>query len=153
MTNEHFKPRLTTKPACRVAGIDRDRFNEFVAAGDYDCAPATIPGRARLFDANALLSLVLFRQLMERGFPAKLAGHIACTVGRAAAENPEADEIVYYQLQVGTAIALRVDSTLNISDQVSGLGIAWRMGHNVAWLRRIVEHGIQDEISIIGEDD
>ena len=88
-----FVPKLTTKAACRVARIDRDRLNEHIAAGVYNCAPETIPGRARLFEPNDMIGLWLFRELMDDGFDARNAGKIACAIAIAARRNSEAPAI------------------------------------------------------------
>lgn len=90
-------PKLTTAVACRVARINRDRFNEHVAAGAFSCAPATVPGRARLFDPNDMIALWLFRELMDDGFNAVRAGAIACAVVEAAKQSPDARAISYVQ--------------------------------------------------------
>lgn len=100
--------KLTTAAACRVARIDRDRFNEHVAAGRFRCAPATIPGRARLFDPHDMVALWLFRELMEDGIDATRAGRIACAVAAAARQHPDAPAISYVEAcsdrHVGTAV-------------------------------------------------
>ena len=90
-------PKLTTAVACRVARLNRDRFNEHVAAGAFGCAPATVPGRARLFDQHDMIALWLFRELMDDGFNAQRAGAMACAVGEAARQNPDAPAISYVQ--------------------------------------------------------
>lgn len=153
MSNHQPKPRLTTKAACRVVGIDRDRFNEHVARGDFGCAPETIPGRARLFDADALLTLKIFKDLLDDGLPSKLAGRIACSVGQAAKDFPNEDEIIYYDLMVGTSRAGPASQSLAITDLLSGSTIKKRIGFNIRQLRQFVESGILEEQSIIGEDD
>lgn len=88
-------PKLTAIAACRVARIDRDRFNEHVAAGRFPCAPGTSAGRARLFSPDDMLALVLFSDLLKDDLPASLAGHIACEVAEAARASPEARAISY----------------------------------------------------------
>lgn len=153
MQNHRPKPRLTTKAACRVVGIDRDRFNEHVARGDFGCAPDTIPGRARLFDADALLTLRIFSDLLEDGFPAKLAGRIACSVGQAAKDFPNEDEIIYYDLMIGSSMSGPGSKNFSITDSLSGSTIKKRIGFNVRHLRYLVDCGIAEEQSIIGEDD
>jgi hypothetical protein len=89
--------RLSTSLACRVVGLNRDRFNEYVAAGSFPCAPATVPGRARLFDPNDMLTLHLFKRLMDDGYTVGSAGKIACEIGLVAKCNPEARAITYVE--------------------------------------------------------
>lgn len=88
-------PKLTAIAACRVARIDRDRFNEHAAAGRFPCAPDTTPGRARLFNPDDMIALMLFSELLEDGLAASVAGRIACEVAAAARQNPEARAISY----------------------------------------------------------
>ena len=86
---------LTTVAACQVAGINRDRFNEFVAIGDYRGAPPTVAGRARVFSADDILGLVIFRDLMAGGMTAWAAGRISYAVVEVAKENPSASLVSY----------------------------------------------------------
>jgi hypothetical protein len=154
-------PKLTTKAACRVAKIDRDRLNEHIAAGAYDCAPDTIPGRARLFDPNDMIGLWLFRELMQDGFDARAAGKIACSVMFAARETPSAPAISYVQDYFigGRGFAVPFDMVPPPSDWETNLfcpgGTDARKvtTFNIAKLRKIIAHYTDEERSIIGEDD
>lgn len=89
--------KVSTSIACRIVGLNRDRFNEYVAAGQYRCAPSTVPGRARMFDPDDLLTLFLFKRLIEDGYTVEKAGHIACEIGAVAKINPEARAISYVE--------------------------------------------------------
>jgi hypothetical protein len=66
--------------ACSIANIDPDRLNEWIAAGDYPCAPATVPGRARVFKDREIVGLLIFKRLMALGMSAAGAGRVACGV-------------------------------------------------------------------------
>jgi hypothetical protein len=152
-------PKLTTKAACRVADIDRDRFNEHVAAGHYRCAPRTIPGRARLFDPDDMVGLWLFRELMSDGFNAERAGAIACEVARAARVYPDVHTITYvsdyFQPFGGKAFpSEHVPSPAEWQKKdFSGTNIRKTMTFNIAHTRKILAHRTEEERSIIGEDD
>lgn len=150
-------PRLTTKAACRVANIDRNRFNEHVHAGNYKCAPSTVAGRARLFDVHDLIGLKLFVQLMADGKVPETAGDIACQVADAAKRNPDAKIIAYARTYASSPIAMPVTELPPPAEWdghlLSGCTIRTVDCFNVGQLRRIVEHGIEDERSIIGADD
>lgn len=69
--------------ACRIAGVDRDRFNEAVARGDYPCAPPAY-NRTRLFLIRDVVALFIFGRLIERGLSWRAAGDEACAVANAA---------------------------------------------------------------------
>lgn len=146
-------PKLTTIAACRAAGLNRDRFNEYVAAGDFDCAPSTVPGRTRLFTADDMVTLVVFRQLLDDGVSSRRAGQLACAAGRAAAESPEEEEILVYEPHVGSMWSFPASKAPAITDYLSGISIKRRIGFNIGHVRRMVEHAIEEELSVIGERD
>lgn len=153
-------PKLTTKAACRAARLDRDRLNEHIAAGAYNCAPDTIPGRARLFDPDDMIGLMLFRELMDDGLDARHAGHIACSVMFAARQAPNAPAISYVQDYFGdrgTAISSgMVPSPSEWETNLfcpGGTDARKVTTFNIAKLRKIIAHRIEEERSIIGADD
>ncbi len=90
-----MKHKFRVKAACRIAHINRDRFNEAVAAGNYGCAPAVQRGSTRIFDENDLIALFAYARMLDGGYPPKLAGRLACLVrNRLGDANAEEDEIV-----------------------------------------------------------
>ena len=153
-----IKPKLTTTAACRVARIDRDRFNEAVSAGFFSCAPKTVPGRARLFDPDDMIALWLFRELMEDGLTKERAGYVACQVADAARAHPEAQAISFvndYFSQWGDAF--HADQVPNHADwanlEFSGSDVRKVTTFNIAKLRELIAHQTEEERSIIGPDD
>lgn len=146
-------PKLTTIAACRVAGLNRDRFNEHVAAGNYTCAPKTVPGRARLFDPNDMLTLTLFKRLMDDGVAPEKAGSIACVVGHGAKIEPEEEEIVFIETFAGMSTAYGAKHVPTNANESSGLTIYKKTFFNVAHLRKLIAHYTDEERSIIGPDD
>lgn len=158
-----FRPRLTTIAACRVARIDRDRFNEHVAAGRFPCAPSTVPGRARLFDPDDMIALWLFRELMDDGFEASTAGYIACKVAEAARQHPEAPTISYVENYFRGARDVSRGEAYP-TDQVplpekwdsvlfSGTDIRKVTTFRISKLRQMIDHYTAEERAIIGPDD
>ena len=141
-------PKLPTKAACRVARMDRDRFNEHIAAGFFNCAPETVPGRARLFDPDDMIALCLFRELMDDGLDAKRSGKIACAVSRAAREHPTAPAISYVQdYFIGnTAVAMPSDEVPPASEWATNLFMPGGTDarkvttFNIAKLRKMIAH-------------
>lgn len=89
--------KVSTAIACRIVGLNRDRFNEYVAADQYTCAPKTVPGRTRLFDPDDLLTLMLFKRLMDDGYTVDKAGTISCAIGNIARCFPEERTISYVE--------------------------------------------------------
>lgn len=148
--------------ACRVAQIDRDRFNEHVAAGRFGCAPNTIPGRARFFDPDDMIALWLFRELMDDGFDATKAGYIACEVARVARQYPDAPAISYVEsyffgLNGSRGSAWTSDLVPDPAewDQklFSGTDIRKVTTFRIGKLRKMIAHYTQEEMNMVGEDD
>lgn len=152
-----IKPRLTTKAACRVAGLDRDRFNEHVAAGNFGCAPSTIPGRARLFDPDDMVALFLFRDFLDDGVDAKTAGAMACEIGLCAKLNPDEPTIslVYTYFSGFKAYPTTSVPTPDQWDTIllSGTDIRKVLTYRISKLRQLIAHYTEMERSTIGEDD
>jgi len=152
-------PKLTTIAACRVARIDRDRFNEHVAAKNFQCAPNTVPGRARLFDPDDMIALWLFREFMEDGLDAKRAGAIACDIAQAARSNPEARTISYvedyFYGRGGHAYPSDAVPAPSEWDNVlfGGSDIRKVTTYRIGKLREMIAHYTEEERSIIGADD
>lgn len=150
--------KVTTAIACRIAGIHRDRFNEYVAAGHYHCAPPTVPGKARLFNPDDMLTLFLFKRLMDDGYTVERAGGIACAIGQVAKEHPEARAVTWvesYFRNSGMAyLASQVpppedwDTTL-----LSGMDIRSATTFRISKERDLVEHYTDEEAAIIGDPD
>lgn len=152
-----IKPRLTTKAACRVVGIDRDRFNEHVAAGNFQCAPATVPGRARLFDPDDMIALWLFKEFLDDGTDAKTAGALACEIAQCAKLNPDAPTVSLVYSYFPTPHAFPTSTVPDAAewDEVlfSGTDIRKVLTYRISKLRRMLVHYTEEERSIIGEDD
>lgn len=149
--------KLSTKAACRVARMDRDRLNEAIKDGLYPCAPETIPGRARYFDPDDMIGLWLYRELNEDGCSKVRAGQVACAVMAAAKENPEADAISYVELYVGSRRAVPADQVPGASDwssvSFSGSDIRTVTTFNIAKIRKLIVEGTAEELSFVGEED
>ncbi|WP_373487270.1 hypothetical protein [Blastomonas sp.] len=147
--------KLTTQRACKLAGLHRDRFNEHVHADHYPCAPKTVPGRSRLFDANDLLALLLFRKLMDDGVDAKNAGEIACTVMEAARQAPSARCVAFVQPVLGSALAMPADELPDVSawdDWLhNGCDIEKVTIFRVGKWRDQIAHQMDDDLLIVGD--
>ncbi|WP_224815657.1 hypothetical protein [Hasllibacter sp. MH4015] len=151
------EPRLTTAAACKVAQLNRDRFNEHVASGAFTCAPATVPGRSRYFKPKDMIALRLFRDLLEDGLNARAAGHIACEVSKAARQNPSVKQISYvfdwFASPSGYACPFsEVPEDWEIpSMHDTDVRQVWTF--NVSKLRKLIAHYTEIERSIIGPED
>ena len=153
-----IKPKLSTAIACRVARLHRDRFNEAVADGFFSCAPKTIPGRARYFNPDDMLSLWLYREMLDDDFTKERAGYIACEVGNAAKCNPEADNIsLVNTYSSGWGDAVPANEVPDRSDwetvKFSGSYIRKVTTFNVKKTRALIERYTEEELSYHGPED
>lgn len=157
MTNRILK--LTTALACRVARLDRDRFNEAVAAGYFTCAPDTVAGRARLFTPDDMIALYLYRELAEDGYSREYAGRVACSVAEAAKANPDASAISFVEDYFGprSGRAFPADQVPDQStwDSVlfSGTDIRKVTTFRIGKMRKLIENYTEEETPILGEAD
>jgi len=149
---------LTTTAACNVVRMRRDRFNEAVASGFYECAPPTVPGRARIFSPDDMVPLWIYRDQTDAGVSKEAAGYVACQVGIAARENPTDGCIAFVRTNAGgNGFACRVEDLPDIetwseNDFYEGRIIEVRT-FNVAWIRKVLHAATVREASIIGPDD
>lgn len=74
--------------AMQIAGVNPARFNEAVSEGFYGCAPKVVPGAKRMFDADDLVGLFVFGQLLRDRVPPRLAGAWACQVTEVIRMDP-----------------------------------------------------------------
>jgi len=155
-----MKPKLTPIAACRVAKIDRDRLNEDIAAGFFCCAPSTTPGRARLFDPDDMIALVLYRQNQLDGMSRKVAGRIACEVASAARLHPNAATITFVETyfdEQGDGYAAPTSEVLSTdkwqTHDVNGTNVRKTTTFNIAYLRRMIAFRTEEERSIVGPED
>ena len=153
-----IKPKISTTIACRVARLDRDRFNEAISGGFFKCAPNTIPGRARYFEPEDMIAVCLYRELLEDGMTKERAGHIACKVSNAAKRHPEADYISLvntYFSEWGEAYPAEDVPKYEEWGEVyfGGTDIRKVTTFNVAKLRKLIEHYTKEELSYHGPED
>lgn len=149
--------KLRTGSACAVARLDRDRFNEVVAAGLLPCVPKTTPGRARVFDPDDMLGLWYYRELTEDGYTRERAGRIACAIMQCARVHPEAAAISYVENYFGGAgDAFPADevpehSTWN-SVTFGGTDIRKVTTFRVEKARALIAHYTAEELSVQGTE-
>lgn len=152
-------PKLTTALACRVARLDRDRFNEAVATGHFNCAPETTAGRARIFHPEDMIALYLYRELLEDGYRKDRAGRVACAVSEAARQNPDAPAITfvetYFGRNSGDAFPATSVPTADCwgDTTFSGTDIRKATTFNIRKMRNLIAHYTAEEVSVFGLDD
>jgi hypothetical protein len=72
--------KLRAPLACRLARVEKQRFNEAVARGEYPCAPAAVQGVSRTLSLAETIALDCWGRMLELSMSAKQAGLFACEV-------------------------------------------------------------------------
>ncbi|MFZ0458727.1 MAG: hypothetical protein WAM17_09830 [Rhodoplanes sp.] len=118
--------QVRAKTACEAVGLDRDRFNEDVAAGIYKCAPQTDAGRVRIFREADLVALYVYAHLRRHGTAAEQAADIACAVCERAQQLVDSGKKIAGDVAIGfdadggsycafgNEVAGKVDGTANL---------------------------------------
>lgn len=156
--------------AMRIAGVDRQKFNEAVAADFYPCAPKEMEGTSRVFREHELVGLWVFGWLLRAGVVPRVAGPLACEFMRQAENNPQDDRIVYLQSQTGIshffagsnfdidlargAKKVRKDTGEEEVHHYAGLSpVAFTIDFYVSTIRQMVAREIENQKRTFGEDD
>ncbi len=154
--------RVTTKLAMRIAGLDPLRFNEAVAAGVYQCAPRTVPGKARTFTEIDLHGLYFFARLMEGGMENARAGDIACRLVAFLQENPTAgkpfsESRLIYVVDRLRSFFISAQEYERVEKEGKKLnataGTVYSIKFELDFVRERIREAIEEERSIIGERD
>lgn len=87
-----IEPTMSSTYACEVAFVNKQRFNEAVARGDYPCAPR-VEGRTRPFAARDVAGLWLYGHLTDDGIPPAKAGDLACALVDVLRRRPDLAEV------------------------------------------------------------
>jgi hypothetical protein len=141
---------------------------EKAAAVEAACGPVYVHGGLRWgnrcgprppVDPDDKIALWLFRELMDDGFNAQRAGAIACAVGQAARENPDARAISYVQDYFpGRGYAYPADRVPEVAkwDEVvfpAGSDIRKVTTFRIGKLREMIAHYTEEQRAIIGDPD
>lgn len=149
--------KLSTKSACRIAGIDRDKFNDHVTQGRYPCAPATTQGRGRYFDPDDMIALRLFVELTNENHDPREAARMACAVAACARSHPDARQIslVYDYFEPPSFMALPSEKVPDDWDNVllGSTDIRREEKFRIGKLREIIARKTEEELTYVGEPD
>jgi len=91
MQRDPRKRVVRTKLAMEIAGMEAQRFNEFVATGVYTCAPKTAAGTPRKFREPDLIALWWFNKMLAEDIKPGRAAAIACRLKTYLEENVGSD--------------------------------------------------------------
>lgn len=149
--------KLTTNLACKVAGLDRYRFNEAVASGFIECAPPTVAGRTRHFERTDMLLLWFYRELLEAGYSRERAGKIACALRVKAEVKPDAPVLAYVERYGASPVTMPAEDVPQPKDWaealISGHDIRRVTFFNIAKTFKLIDHATNEAISTFGAED
>lgn len=144
--------RARTKLACKIAGVDPDRFNEAVHAGNYPCAPVTTPGAARVFDIEDMVALRVYSRLLDQEIPPRRAGHMACGVLGVLREHPGASRVIEVITAMSGRQYMRAEDFDREATRMSGLSIMEVREFRLDGIRANIMHELEDAAGIVGEE-
>lgn len=139
-----------TAAACRIAQLDRQKFNDLMASGEYECAPKTKPGVARVFEIPDLIALVLFTQLTEKGRTIRQASEIACRIRTTVESFPDTSHVAIAYTINGPSFSCRIEDANPTAGFSGSKPVLWTELWNVANLRETVLRGLEEEARIVG---
>ena len=145
-----------TAAACRIARLDRKKFDAVMASGEYDCAPNAPQGMPRIFEIPDLIGLFLFARLNERGRTVKQAATVTCqVVGQLRnAVNSGQDlpkHVAIAHAINGSSFITTGDNANPAASAIGGLGsVLWTEMWNVSTVLVEVIRGLEEEDRIAG---
>jgi hypothetical protein len=144
--------RARTKTACRVAGVDPDRFNELVAAGHYPCAPRTTAGVARVFTVNDIVALRVYAYMVDEGTIPSKAGPLACGLAVLLKVQPHTHRAVCVKPSLRSVEWLASEEFAFESTHMGGLEIISVREWRLEPIRARIVHELEEEAAVVGED-
>lgn len=138
---------FTTHAACKIATMDRLRFNQHVHAGHYPCAPETIAGRTRAFDVDDIIALFFFARLLDSGQRPEFAGRTACLIRRAIHEDATAEKVAVGVILASNPIQTIIPPGSDVGKVLpAGFTLLSATEYNIASVRVLVTESC-DQIS------
>jgi hypothetical protein len=165
------RPILLRAPlACRLASVDKNRFNEAVARGDYPCAPQTEPGMTREFTIADTIALFCWGQMTNITISPKQAGHFACEIlnlakrvelghapAHAWAAIINAGGMIEYACSDPSEPEIekrKAAGTVSPAPVSYGeMDVIWSWNFSIATIRRCILNGIEDFRRRLGEEE
>ncbi|MEM8793795.1 MAG: hypothetical protein AAGE80_19440 [Pseudomonadota bacterium] len=124
--------------------------NEAIHHGHFECAPRTRPGAARVFEVDDVVTLQIFRVLMDAGLGERAAGTIACMI-REQFFGKDVEWVTYFRDLNGLSDAFA--GYYDEGSAVSGFpNETMRVAFDISTYRSRIEKMLEYEASILGED-
>ena len=150
-----------TAAACRIARLDRQKFNDLMASGEYTCAPRTTAGVPRVFEKPDLIGLYIFARLTEKSWTVRQASDVVCQIVsklRDAAMNDRElpEPVAIANSELGTTFTAEGKDVNPYASHFGGGGKAHEILYTEFWnitnVLRSVDQGLAEENRIVGED-
>ena len=164
-------PKLRAPLACRLARVDKQRFNEAVARGEYPCAPKAIQGVSRTLTVAETIALYCWGRMLEMSMSAKQAGYFACEILHLVrrVESGEAPshswacviKTGYDSYEFGCSDPTELDlearqkagvvspTPLNYGQS----GVIFTINFQIAFIRHVILQGIEEYRATLGEEE
>ncbi len=143
-----------TKLACEIARLDRQRFNEAVAAGNYRCAPPTTRGAARIFDVDDIIAMFLYGRLVEWEIPPRRAGSIACQLRERLDQEAPPQRLHFFKAIAGMSVVFEnVGSAEEVTTIVNGKPVGFSVCIYVDHIREHVLKNLKEAPIMVGGDE
>jgi len=148
--------RAKTALAVEIAQVDRDRFNEAVAAGHYPCAPHTLRGTTRLFEVDDVVALWVYGRMIDDDVPPRRAGRIVCELLISTLKNSVFKEPIEEVVEIRTTRSrffLPSDRVNAADTHYGGFPLVYRRSWPVGRIRSEVVARLEWERDNLGSDD
>lgn len=148
-----------TAAACRIARLERKKFDAVMASGEYNCAPIAPQGMPRIFEIPDLISLYLFTRLIERGRTVKQAALVACQTNsqmKNATNNGLAlpnHVAIAYDMIGNSFVTVGDEANPKASGAGTGYPMLWSEMWNIANIKAEIDKGLAEENRIAGSAD
>lgn len=151
--------KLTAKAAfaAEIAKIDKQRLNEAIAEGFYPCAPATKRGSTRTFDVQDIITLIVYRHLLDEGMVPRCAGPVACGLRELLSRAPDAQTVYHVKDGFGQTHWLTDTEFSPSQDILMCTNIVSARQWRFDWMREYVTHRLNEEFEAreiaLGDDE
>lgn len=147
-----------TAAACRIAHLDRQKFNDLMASGDYPCAPQTTPGVPRVFEIPDLIGLFVYARLTgEYNKTSKQASIIACRVVNQLHSKPDATHVLMSYSIAGAVFVSATSQPKKDCNPFANSDGSQMLLFSEIWniqnVRQLVSEALEEELRVIGNDD
>lgn len=146
---------ISAADAYKIAEVHPQRWREAVSAGNYPRAPEGIPFTGRRFREEDVIALRIYANLIDEGFPPRLAGRFSDLVLDGLESDPNAERVSVGYLYVTSDKAERTPRLLKPlkPGEAPGYGnVARRFEFNIARERQIIRDALRREAQRAGKE-